>query len=469
VARFAPTGSVHYQELVTELAVAVGVILVLVSILRLGWIAEFLSAPIITGFLAGVAVIIVVHQLPDLLGLEPVTGSTVHRLAEVARHLGHVNGWCLGIGAAVFAVVVAAQRVDRRLPGALVGLAASTGVVAAAHLRAHGVAVLGHVTHGAPRVGLHGVSWSSLGQILPVAGVVALVVVSQTAVTTRAFCEDEDDADVGRDFLGVGAGSIVSGLFGSFAVNASPARTSAVAAVGGRTQVAGLAAAAGVVALVPAAGVLTDVPLATLAAVLVYIATRIFHYDQLVSVLRFDKVEFGLAVVTLLTVAFVGVEQGIGVAVGLAILDRTRRSARPQSFVLGRIPGTTSWAPLGHHEHPETVPGVVVVLFVAPIYYANADDFRTQVHGALAEASTPTRLLVFDADAVGDIDYTGTRVLHALLDELERSHIDFAIARAIGDVPDALERVGLIDRIGRDHVFYSVDEAVTTLAPGANR
>ena len=469
VARFAPTGSASYQELVTELAVAVGVILVLVAVLRLGWIAEFLSVPIIVGFLAGVAVIIVVHQLPDLLGIHAVSGSTEHRLADVARHLGQTNGWSLAIGAAVFAVVLGAERIDRRLPGALVGLVVSTVVVAAAHLKSHGVAVLGRVAHHAPTVGLRGVSWSSLGHVLPVAGVVALVVLSQSAVTTRAFPEDGYEPDVDRDFLGVGAGNVVAGLFGSFPVNASPARSAAVSAASGKTQLSGLLAAGAVVVLVPAAGLLTDVPLATLAAVLLFIATRIFHLDQLLSVLRFDAVEFGLAVVTLLTVAFVGVEQGIGVAVGLAILDRTRRSARPELFVLGRVPGTTSWAPLGHHEHPEAVPGVVVVQFVAPLYYANADHFRAQVHAAMRQESSALSLLVLDADAMGDIDYTGARVLNSLLDELERSHVDFAVARALSDVPHALELAGIVDRIGRDHVFHTVDEAVTALSPGANR
>ena len=469
VARFAPTGSVRYQELVTELAVAVGVILVLVAVLRLGWIAEFLSAPIIIGFLAGVAVIIVVHQLPDLLGLHPATGSTIHRLADVVRHLGNANGWCVGIAAAVFAVVVAAERVDRRLPGALVGLVASTAVVAATHLKDHGVAVLGHVAHSAPHVGLRGLSWSSLGQVIPIAAVVALVVLSQSAVTTTAYAGDAHEPDVDRDFLGVGAGSVLSGLFGSFAVNASPARTAAVSEAGGRTQLAGLVAAVAVVALVPAAALLTYVPLATLAAVLVYIATRIFHVSQLMSVLRYDLIEFGLAVVTLLTVALVGVEQGIGVAVGLAILDRTRRSARPPMLVLGRVPGTTSWAPLGHHEHPETVPGVVVVLFVAPIWYANAEHFKSQVRAALAQASPPAKLLVLDADAISDIDYTGARVLRALLDELDHAHIRVAVARAEGDVTQSLARAGLLGRIGRDHVFHTVDEAVTADAPGASR
>jgi len=469
VAHLAPASSAQYVDLVALLAVMVGVIVVLVGLLRMGWIADFLSAPIITGFLAGVAVIIVVHQLPDLLGLQGASGSTVHRLADVARDLGHANGWAFSIGVAVFAVVVAAERVDRKLPGALIGMVGSTLVVAAAGLRDRGVPVLGTVAHGAPHLGLPGASWTSVGRLLPLAGVVALVVLSQTAATTRAFADEGGyDVDLNRDFLGVGAGGVLSGLAGAFAADASPARTAAVASAGGKTQLAGLVAAAGVVLLVPAAGLLTDVPLATLAAILVYIATRIFHVRELASVMRFDLWEFGLTILTLLTVAFVGVEQGIGVAVVLAILDRTRRSARPRAYVLGKIPGTTSWEPLAHHHRPVQVPGVVVVQFVAPLYYANADQFRTLVHKALAEAPTPPRALVLDADAMGDIDYTGARTLRTLLDEFARQHIAVGVARTLAVAPRNLVRSGLLDRIGRDHIFDTIDEAVTALGPGTS-
>lgn len=467
IAHLAPTGSAQYIELVSLLAVMVGVMVAAVGLLRMGWIADFLSAPIITGFLAGVAVIIVVHQLPDLLGLPSVSGSTAHRLAEMGRNVAHSNGWTLAIGVTVFVVVIGAERINRKLPGALIGMIGSTVLVAAAGLRGHGVTVLGTVAHGAPHLGLSGATWGSVGRLLPLAGVVALVVLSQTAASTRAFADQGGyEVDVNRDFVGAGAGSVLAGLGGAFGANASPARTAAVASAGGRTQLAGLAAAAGVVLLVPAAGLLTDVPLATLAAILVYVATRIFRVGDLLAVLRFDRFEFGLALVTLLTVAFVGVEQGIGVAVGLAILDRTWRSARPRVYVLGKVPGTTSWVPLGHRAGPVAVPGVVVLQLLAPLYYANADHFRLQVRRALADAPG-TEVLVLDADAVSDIDFTGARTVRILVDELERSHIVLAVARAVGGTPRNLRRSGALERIGPGHVFDTVDEAVRALRPDA--
>ena len=236
VAGLAAAGSSHYIELVSILAVMVGVIVMLVSILRLGWIAEFLSTPIITGFLSGVAVIIIAHQLPDFLGLPPTTGSNEHRIAYSLSHLGSANGWTVAIGVGVLLVMVVCERIDRRIPGALIALVGSVALVSALDLQSHGVAVLGTIHTGAPHFGLSGLSWSALDNLAPLAAVVALVVIIQTAATTRAFAEQGGyDADAGRDFLGVGAGSVVSGLVGSFPVDASPPRTGAVATAGGRT------------------------------------------------------------------------------------------------------------------------------------------------------------------------------------------------------------------------------------------
>jgi MFS superfamily sulfate permease-like transporter len=386
----------------------------------------------------------------------------------VLTHLGDTNGWALGIGAAVLAIVVVAERIDRRLPGALVGLVGSTVAVGALGLHGHGVRILGTLAHGAPRLGLFDVSWSAIGSVAPLAGVVALVVVSQSAATTRAFADEGHyEVDVGRDFVGVGAGNIVAGLVGSFPVNASPARTAAVASASGRTQLTGLGAAAAVLVLVPAAILLKDVPLATLAAVLIFVATRIFHVRDLVAIARFDRFELGLAVVTLLTVALVGVEQGIGVAVGLAILDRTRLSARPQLHVLGRIPDTTSWAPLSGNVDAAQVPSVLAVLFATPLWYANAVHFRAQLTDSLVRAVGTPRLVVLDALGMSDIDYTGSRALSAVLDELDRDHTAFAVARAGEHARVGLRRSGLLARIGEDHFFPSVDEAVRALGPNS--
>jgi SulP family sulfate permease len=466
VAHLALTGSPHYVALVGLVAVLVGVLVALVGILRFGWIAEFLSDPIITGFLAGVAVIIIVSQLSDLLGLPPTTGTTLHRLSEVIRHLPQTNGWTLAIGIAVFIVIAVARRIDPKLPGAFVGLIGSAALVAVLDLQAHGVAVLGTFAHAAPRFGLSELSWSSIRSVLPLAAVVALVVVIQSAATTRSAADQGGyDVDVNRDLLGVGAGNVLAGLAGAFPVDASPPGTAAVASAGGRTQLAALGAAAVVVVLVPAAGLLQDVPLSTLAAVLIFVAIHIFHARDLAAVYRFDAWEFGLAVITLLTVALIGVEQGIGVAVGLAILDRARLSARPHTHIMARIPGSTSWEPLTPDRQQIEVTGVLVVLYAAPLYFANAAHFRGEIDKGLDHPSSRPHALVLDVVGMHDIDFTGARALNDVLDELDRQHITFALTRAGRHLRKNLAHSGLLQRIGTDHLFRSVDDAVRALGP----
>jgi sulfate permease, SulP family len=466
VAHLAVTGSPHYVAVVGLVAVLVGVLVALVGILRFGWIAEFLSDPIVTGFLAGVAVIIIVSQLSDLLGLPPTSGSTIHRIHELIIHLPQTNGWTLAIGIGVFVVIAVARRIDPKFPGAFVGLIGSAALVSVLDLQAHGVAVLGTFADAAPRFGLSELSWSSIRSVLPLAAVVALVVVIQSAATTRSAADQGGyEVDVSRDLLGVGAGNVLAGLAGAFPVDASPPGTAAVASAGGRTQLACLGAATVVVVLVPAAGLLKDVPLSTLAAVLIFVAIRIFHARDLAAVFRFDAWEFGLAMVTLLTVALVGVEQGIGVAVGLAILDRARLSARPHAHIMARVPGSTSWEPFTADREQIEVKGVLVVLYAAPLYFANAARFRGEVDKALTHLQNRPRVLVLDVVGMHDIDFTGARALNDVLDELDRQHITFALTRAGGHLRENLARSGLLQRIGTHRLFRSVDDAVRALDP----
>lgn len=464
IATVAARTSLDYAALVAILALAVGVLVIVVALLRFGWVAEFLSTPIITGFLGGVAVIIVVHQLPDLLGLPHPSGSTLHRAAVVMREAHLFNGWSLSIGIAVLVAVLVADRTVRRLPGALIGLIGSTILSVALDLPARGVVVLGALDHPAPRLGLHEIPWSAVLAVAPTAGVVALVIVSQTAATTRAFgAHESGEANVNRDFLGVGAANVVAGLVGTFPVNASPPRTAAVATASGRTQLGGLLAAGAVVALIPAAALLANLPVATLAAILVYIASRIVHVGDLIHIARYNLFEFILALVTLLTVALVGVEQGIAVAVGLAIVDRARLSARPRLRHLGRIPSTTSWVPLGGVEQTELVPGAIAVSFPAPLWYANAAHFRTEMTAAIDSAGGSPRFVVLDCIGMADIDYTGSCALRRLLDQMDARGVSLAMARTNGAVGVGLARSGLLARIGADRLFASVDEAVRAL------
>lgn len=467
ISRLGPIGSPRYQALVALLALLTGALVALVGLLRLGWIADFFSTPIVTGFMAGVAVLIVVHQLPDFLGIAPGQGSALSRLEEVASHLGstHPAAWLLGLGVLVLAGV--GEVVNRRLPAALLALVAALVVSRLAALHSHGVAVLGPLGSTAPHFRLAEVSLADVGHLLPLAAVVALVIISQSAATTRAFEREDGVSDANRDFIGVGAGSLLAGLLGAFPLNASPPRTAVVAKSGAKSQLASLVAACVLLGLLPISGVLRYLPLSALAAILFLIAARIAHIGDFFSIARFSRFELVLSLLTLLTVALVGVEQGIAVAVGLAILDRGRRSARPHLHVLGQLPGTTSYAPLGGGEPAVEHERVLVVLFAAPLWYANALHFRSELEAAVDRRPVAPAAVVVDALGMSDIDFTGLGALQQCLDRFERLGIKVLFARAGETLVRELGKGGVLGRLGGEGLFPSVGEAVAAAEASA--
>ena len=467
VAAVAAVGTPRYVHLVSFLALMVGVLVIAVGVLRLGWISEFLSTPVITGILAGIAVEILVRQLPAILGLAGGGTTTVGRVGKVVDQIGHANGWSIGIAAGVFAAIVVAEHLDRRIPGALIGLVVSILVVGAFGLQAHGVHVIGRIHAGLPSFGVPSASWADARRLLGPALTVAFVCVVQTAATVRASGAGAPTAtDFNRDLVALGAGSLVAGLSGSFAVNSSPPRTQVVVASGGRSQLASLVAAAVVIGVVlVATGLLKDLPQATLGAILVFVATRLFRVRDLRSVLAFDRLEFGFALVTLLTVSFFGIEPGVVVAMLVSLADRTWRSARPRDVILGREPGTDHWIPPDVGRPTEQVPGVIVYLLYSPLWYGNADYVRARLLEILDASAQPVHALVLDANAIPDIDYTGARVLGELADELDRRGVTTTIARSSRLVHHDLKHSGLLTAIGPDHLFATVEEAVDAVAP----
>ena len=467
VAAVAGSAGGRYGGDMALLSLLVGLLVIAVGVARMGWIADFLSVPVVAGFLAGIAVTIVAGQLSEVLGLPAAHGGALRKLAGVVRHLGAVNGWSLALAVVVFAVIVLTARVHRRLPGALFGVVISIAAAAAFHLSAHGVATMGRLPAGLPTLQAPPLSAHLVWRLLPGAAAIALIVITQTSATARSFADAGGD-DVDRDFIGVGAGSVLAAFTGGFAVNSSPPRTAVVAESGARSQVPGLVAALAVVALlVAAAGALADLPLATLGAVLIYVALRILRVSELRAIYRFDKIEFGVSMATMGTVVVLGVGPGVLVAVLLSILYRTWRSARPRDALLGRLPGTTVWWPLRERPDAAQVQGVVAYRFDAPLYFANATRFHERVRDLVEAARPAPRLFVLDASGIDDVDYTGGRTLLALVDELKAGGVDVAVARASGETPRDAARAGLRRHVPDDHVFVTVDEAVRALGPRA--
>src|SRR6478609_5240200 len=307
----AASGSPDYQALAAALALLVGVILVAGSLFRLGWIANLLSTPVTTGFLAGISVHILVSQMPGVLGLPAPGGPMLDRIAVLARHLGEANLLTVAIGFGVLAVVAGSEAVSARIPGALIGLVAATAAVVWAGLESKGVKVVGAVPATLPAPSFPDLYPEQWARLLPLSFLIAIVVMVQTAATTRSFPSDPDQpADVDRDFLGAGAGSLLAGLFGAFPVNASPPRTGIVCETGGRSQLSGLFAAAIVLALLAfGATLLRHVPNAALGGV-----------RQIVAVYRQSISEFFLIVATAASIIVLPIEQGVAVGIALSLL-----------------------------------------------------------------------------------------------------------------------------------------------------
>jgi sulfate permease, SulP family len=466
VASVAAAGASGYGTVMAFTALLVGGLLVAVGLCRLGWISEFLSTPVITGVLAGIAVEIIIRQVPVILGVKSGGSTTIDQIRQVAGQLSHVNGWSVGIAAGVLAIIAVAQRISHRLPGTLVALIVSIVAVDTLGLASrHGVAILGAVHGGLPHVRLPSVSWPQLRRMPGLVLTVAFVCIAQTAATVRrSGAETAAGTAIDRDLIGIGAGGVAAGLIGTFPVDASPPNTAIVTASGVRSQLANVMAAAVVLVVVLAAtGPLTDLPQAMLAAMLVFIATKLFRAGELRAIFRFDRIEFALAAATLAVVALVGVEQGVAVALVLSLGDRTWRSARPRDAILGRAPGTDHWIPVDIGLPAEQVAGIVVYLVYAPLWYGNADYLRARIRHLVGAQASPVHAVVLDAAGVSDIDYTGLQTLADLVTELRQQGVTIAIARASHLVHHDLKHGAILQQLGPDHLFSSVDQAVAAL------
>jgi MFS superfamily sulfate permease-like transporter len=470
VATLAAAGGRDYDHLVSAVALVVGAVLVGAGLLRLGWIADFLPLPVINGLLAGIGVEILVKQLPTVLGLPGGGTTTVGRARAVVDQFGQLNGWTLAIAAGVLAAVVLGEKVDHRIPGALIGVVAATALVGVGGLAHHGVRVLGPVPASLPALGLPSATWHQVGQLLVTAVTVAFMCIVQISATVRSnptgAVPGAEDFNI--DLAAVGAGSILAGLAGSFAVNASPPRTAVVGSAGGKTQVTSLVAVAAILAVLGlATSLLKQLPEAALGAILIFVASRLFHLGELRRILHFGWFEFALALVALATVALVGIEQGVVAAALIALAYRARLTARPRGAVLGREPGSAHWIETDVGRPTEQVAGVLVYLLYAPLFYGNATFVVQKLRRALASAPSVVHTLVLDANGIADVDYTGAKALGGLIEELKGNGVRVGLARASHLVHHNLKHAGLIEAIGTDRLFASVDEAVRALLVAA--
>ena len=450
-----------YLGEVSALALIVGLVLALAGALRLGFVADLLSVPVTTGFLAGVSAHILTSQAPALMGLPPAHGPTPIQIWTLAHEIGSARGLTLALGLGVTAFILLGEKMAPRFPAALVAMAAATALTIGFGLEAHGVETLGALASAKLRLAPPPLDYETLRRTAGLAVIVAAVVMMQTAATARAFVDDPArGADVDRDFLGLAGANVLSAFLGAFPVNASPPRTAVVAQTGGRSQLGALIAAALALGLALYGGAaLAHVPHAALAGVLVFVALRILRVGDMADVLRRSPAEFGLIALTFAAIVALPIEQGVGAGIALSILHGLWTVTRAHVVAFVRIPGTTIWWPKSARQTGETVPGVEVVGVQAPLSFLNAEA----LHDALLRHAG-AKLLVIEAGAVAEIDYTGARVLADAVARLQKAGVTVAVARLEAvRAQAAFERQGLTALIGENRIFHSVEEAVRAL------
>ena len=465
LAALAAVGSPQYQGYAVALALMVGMMMLAGGAFRLGGIANLLSVPVMVGFLAGISVHIIVSQLPGVLGLKSPSGPTLDRIGVLAGELSRSNPFTLCIGLGVLATVFVSEKISAKIPGALIGLVAATLATIGLGLEGEGVSVVGSVPGTLPRLTLPELAPEHWVHLVSLAFVITVVVMVQTAATTRSFPSDPDKpADVDRDFLGAGAGSVLSGLFGAFPVNASPPRTGIVAETGGQSQLAGLAAAAIVLALLAfGTGLLQHVPDAALGGILLFVALRIIRVKQIVTIYRQSFSEFLLIAATAALIIVLPIQQGAFLGIMLSLLHGIWSTTRARLVEFERVPGTTIWWPAHPHIAGERIEGVAVIGLQAPLSFLNAPGFRSDVTKVLG-AATP-QLLVLEASGMVEIDFTAAQILLDVFKACNEQGVTVALARLESvRAQNAFERFRLFDALPREHVFHSVDEAVRKLA-----
>lgn len=466
LALLATSGTPEYQALAVALALLVGIILVVGSLFRLGWVANLLSTPVTVGFLAGISVHIMVSQLPGVLGLPSPKGPTLDKVAALAQHLGESNFCTLVIGFGVLAIVAGSEKISARIPGALIGLVAATLAVIYGHLESKGVHVVGTVPGTLPTPSLPDLAPERWVKLVPLAFLIAIVVMVQTAATTRSFLSDPDKpADVDCDFLGAGAGSLLAGLFGAFPVNASPPRTGIVSETGGRTQISGLFAAVIVLALLAfGATLLQHVPEAALGGVLLFVALRIIRLKQIITIYRQSIPEFFLIVATAAAIIVLPIEQGVAVGIALSLLHGIWSTTRARLVQFDRVPDTTIWWPANPNMPGERSPDVAVVGLQAPLSFLNASNFRSDVLHVVRTATPKPKLLVLEASGILEIDFTAAQILLDLIKQCGEEGVTVAMARLESTrAQEAFTRFGIYDALPKGCIFHSVDEAVRAL------
>jgi sulfate permease, SulP family len=457
----APVASARYVALASTVALLTAGFLLLARVLKLGFLADFLSQTVLVGFLTGVGFQVGIAVLGEMVGLEVHSNRTVGQLFEVFRSLHQVQLPTVTISVVVVTGVFVFSRFAPKVPGPLIAVAGAIAASAAWNFAGRGIAIVGPVVGGLPHLGLQHVHWKDVVPLLGVSGSCFVMIVAQSAATARFYAgRHGQHLDESADLVGLSAANAAAALSGTFVVDGSPTQTAMVESSGGRSQLAQVGTAIAVASvLLFLTKPLQYLPRCVLGAIVFFIAVRLIDVRGLREIRRESPGEYALAVFTAAVVILVGVEQGILLAMVLSLLRVVRHSYRPHTGVLvasERDP----WQVVPAVPGATTKPGLVIYRFGAALFYANASLFAEQILGLIGPAPSPTRWLVIDAEAITNVDYTAARIVRQLQKELVHGGVVLAFARVPVSLKADLDRHLLTEIIGPARFFDRLHDAL---------
>jgi MFS superfamily sulfate permease-like transporter len=460
LAGLAAPASAAYVHLAGLAALLTGGLLLLAGLARLGFLANFLSRTVLLGFLAGVGIQVAADQFPDMLGVTTTGARTQGRLAQAVAALPHAQLRTVIVSGAVILVVLAAGRVTRRIPGALIAVIAAIVVSRAAGLAQQGVAVIGPVPSGLPPLGPPALGLHDASALLGATASMFVVVLAQSAATSRAYAANHHETvSTDADLVGLGAANVAAAFSGAFVVNGGPTQTQMVDSAGGRGQLAQLTASAAVVlVLLFATGPLAYLPVGALAALVFLIGLRLIDVSGLRRLMSARRGEFAIAVLAMAAVVVLGVRDGILVAVAASIVDHLRHTYHPRNSVLVKS-RSGHWHAVPVQPGARTEEALVIYRFGTDLYYANAPRLAEDASAVMSQGG-PLRWMVLDSAAIGDIDYTAGSVLMHVIEELHERHIRFVVTSMLGPVRKQLDRYGISGTSGPDAYYETPGEAL---------
>ena len=448
------------------MAIVSGTVCILAGIARLGFVTDLLSKPIRYGYMNGIALTVLISQLPKLFGISVEGGGPLRSLWAIAGAIlaGNTNWVAFGIGLGTLMVILLLQN-NRRLPGILIAVVGATSIVGALGLGTHhGVAVLGPLPQGLPGFAVPWIAYSDIFPVLIGGCAIALVSFADTSVLSRAYAARlGDHVDPNQEMVGLGAANLATGFFQGFPISSSGSRTPVAEAAGARTQLTSVVGALAIAfLLLVTPNLLQYLPTAALAAVVIAAAIGLIEITDLRRIYRIQQWEFWLSIVCFIGVAVLGVIPGIGLAIAIAIAEFLWDGWRPHSAILGRANGVKGYHDITRYPDARRIPGLVLFRWDAPLFFANAEFFKERVLDAVAESPTPVRWLVVAAEPVTSVDVTAADTIAELDEALYARGIEFCFAELKDPVKDKLKRFGLFAQVGENYFFPTIGAAVSS-------